>query len=261
MVLAHCTIPLAMTDDLRLDTHFESGTGVAIKGYLREEDVTIFRLSADLKNYFVSDGKINCSPERKYVGINLSPLSLIELYGNISNGILRKHAELIQSIMDKTKLPAILIPHVIAPWDSDNDHSYMKKVISFIDSEHKNNIILTYPNSFFEAKEFLRQCRMLVAARMHCAINAMTECIPTILLSYSTKSIGIAELVYGNDNWVISLKENNYAVIDKAYEMSKNCDFITSYLFDRMSVLKNINNYDLNRNSIDRLRNIMTRNG
>ncbi|MBQ3798634.1 MAG: hypothetical protein II842_20540 [Butyrivibrio sp.] len=58
MVLAHCTIPLAMTRDQRLDTHFESGTGVAIKGYLREEDVTVFRLSADLKNFFVSDGKI-----------------------------------------------------------------------------------------------------------------------------------------------------------------------------------------------------------
>ena len=58
MVLAHCTIPLAMTGDIRLDTHFESGTGVAIKGYLREEDVTIFRLSADLKSFFVSDGKI-----------------------------------------------------------------------------------------------------------------------------------------------------------------------------------------------------------
>ncbi len=58
VVLAHCTIPLAMTKDLRLDTHFESGTGIAIKGYLREEDVTIFRLSADLKNFFVSDGKI-----------------------------------------------------------------------------------------------------------------------------------------------------------------------------------------------------------
>ncbi len=58
VVLAHCTIPLAMTKDLRLDTHFESGTGIAIKGYLREEDVTIFRLSADLKSFFVSDGKI-----------------------------------------------------------------------------------------------------------------------------------------------------------------------------------------------------------
>ncbi|MDC7292104.1 hypothetical protein NXH67_01045 [Butyrivibrio sp. DSM 10294] len=58
VVLAHCTVPLAMTKDLRLDTHFESGTGVAIKGYLKEQDVTIFRLSADLKHYYVSDGTI-----------------------------------------------------------------------------------------------------------------------------------------------------------------------------------------------------------
>ncbi len=58
VVLAHCTIPLAMTDKLRLDTHFESGTGIAVKGYLREEDVTIFRISADLKRFFVSDGTI-----------------------------------------------------------------------------------------------------------------------------------------------------------------------------------------------------------
>ncbi len=57
-VLAHCTIPLSMTDNLRLDTHFESGTGVAIKGFLKEGDVTVFRMSADLKNYFVSDGEI-----------------------------------------------------------------------------------------------------------------------------------------------------------------------------------------------------------
>ncbi len=58
VVLAHCTIPLSMTEELRLDTHFESGTGVAIKGELKEGDVTVFRLSADLKNYFVGDGEI-----------------------------------------------------------------------------------------------------------------------------------------------------------------------------------------------------------
>ncbi len=57
-VLAHCTIPLSMTEELKLDTHFESGTGVAIKGYLKKGAVTVFRLSADLKNYFVSDGEI-----------------------------------------------------------------------------------------------------------------------------------------------------------------------------------------------------------
>jgi L-fucose isomerase-like protein len=31
---------------------------VAIKGYLKKGAVTVFRLSADLKNYFVSDGEI-----------------------------------------------------------------------------------------------------------------------------------------------------------------------------------------------------------
>ena len=58
IVFAHCTIPTRMLDHYKLDTHFESGIGVAIKGYLKETDVTIFRLSSDLKRYFVSNGKI-----------------------------------------------------------------------------------------------------------------------------------------------------------------------------------------------------------
>ncbi len=57
-VLAHCTIPLSMTERFRLDTHFESGTGIAVKGVLAEGDVTIFRISADLEHFFVSNGKI-----------------------------------------------------------------------------------------------------------------------------------------------------------------------------------------------------------
>ena len=58
VVFAHCTLPLAMTERFTLDTHFESGTGIAVKGYLKETDVTVLRISADLKNFFVSDGKI-----------------------------------------------------------------------------------------------------------------------------------------------------------------------------------------------------------
>ncbi len=57
-VLAHCTIPLSMTEKFRLDTHFESGTGLAVKGELTTGDVTVFRMSADLEHFFVSDGRI-----------------------------------------------------------------------------------------------------------------------------------------------------------------------------------------------------------
>ena len=56
--LAHCTCPFDMISSFKYDTHFESGIGVAIKGEFFEKDVTIFRLSSDLKRFYVGEGKI-----------------------------------------------------------------------------------------------------------------------------------------------------------------------------------------------------------
>ncbi len=56
MILAHCTLPFDMVTDYHLDTHFESGIGVAIKGYLKEDKVTIFKVSKNLKDYYVTTG-------------------------------------------------------------------------------------------------------------------------------------------------------------------------------------------------------------
>ena len=58
MVLAHCTLPLDMVSDYKLDTHFESGIGVAVRGKLKEGTITIFKLSRNLRDYYVSTGKI-----------------------------------------------------------------------------------------------------------------------------------------------------------------------------------------------------------
>jgi L-fucose isomerase-like protein len=58
IILAHCTLPLNMPDEFYLKTHFESGLGVGIKGNIREGEATIFKLSGDGKNYFVSSGEI-----------------------------------------------------------------------------------------------------------------------------------------------------------------------------------------------------------
>ena len=58
MVFAHCTLPLNMTSSFALTTHYESGIGVAVKGEMKEDVVTIFKLSRNLKDYFVTTGKI-----------------------------------------------------------------------------------------------------------------------------------------------------------------------------------------------------------
>lgn len=54
VVLAHCTVPLGMTEDYVLDTHFESSIGVGIHGEIRPGQATIFKLNSNLKDYFVS---------------------------------------------------------------------------------------------------------------------------------------------------------------------------------------------------------------
>lgn len=58
VVFAHCTLPLDMTESYKFDTHFESGKGVAVKGEMKKGAVTVLRLSADLKHYFLSGGEI-----------------------------------------------------------------------------------------------------------------------------------------------------------------------------------------------------------
>lgn len=58
IILAHCTLPLNMPDKFCLKTHFESGIGVGIKGDIKEGEATIFKLSGDGKEYFVSGGEI-----------------------------------------------------------------------------------------------------------------------------------------------------------------------------------------------------------
>ena len=58
VVLAHCTMPYDMAESYSYDTHFESGIGVAVKGELREQPVTILRLAKDLKTYWIAEGQI-----------------------------------------------------------------------------------------------------------------------------------------------------------------------------------------------------------
>ena len=56
ILMAHCTIPFNMVDSYELDTHFESGIGVGIRGFMKEGPVTIFKLSGDLARCFVEEG-------------------------------------------------------------------------------------------------------------------------------------------------------------------------------------------------------------
>ena len=58
MLFAHCTIPFNMVERYVLDTHFESGIGVGIRGYMKEGPVTIFKVSGNLERHFIEEGEL-----------------------------------------------------------------------------------------------------------------------------------------------------------------------------------------------------------
>lgn len=58
ILFAHCTIPFDMVCRYELDTHFESGIGVVIRGYVPEGPVTVCKLSGDLSRCFVAEGEL-----------------------------------------------------------------------------------------------------------------------------------------------------------------------------------------------------------
>lgn len=58
ILFAHCTIPFDMVQHYELDTHYESGIGVGIRGHVQEGPVTILKLSGDLSRCFVAEGEL-----------------------------------------------------------------------------------------------------------------------------------------------------------------------------------------------------------
>jgi len=65
LILAHCTVPLNLTEGHTLHSHFESGLGVALRGKIPPGPCTVFKIGADGRDYFVSRGEIIENLERE----------------------------------------------------------------------------------------------------------------------------------------------------------------------------------------------------
>ncbi|NLW17504.1 MAG: hypothetical protein GX033_07695 [Firmicutes bacterium] len=64
LIVAHCTVPLTITDSYTLHTHFESDLGIGVRGKIRSGRCTVFKLSSDCSQFFVSGGEIVDNLER-----------------------------------------------------------------------------------------------------------------------------------------------------------------------------------------------------
>jgi polysaccharide pyruvyl transferase WcaK-like protein len=194
---------------------------------------------------YVVASEIQAPPRRQEgaltIGINLSPLSSVYSHFSMKEAI-HKQALTIEHIVRSTKARILLQPHVICGWnEGDDDLRYLRKIKNAISHEYTSYVqLFEEDHGFVGAKRELAKCDMVIAARMHCAINALSSQVPTILVSYSNKSVGMADYIYGHRDWLVSVNDfnNTELVLSKVHGMITQNDRIRSHLADRISVVR-----------------------
>lgn len=135
------------------------------------------------------------------IGINVSPL--VEKH---NPKITEATKNFIRYVIENTTLNILLIPHVVE--FGNNDFDYM---MPFFD-EFKNSGRIAIVSSKLNAKQYkgiIAKLRLFIGARTHATIAAYSSGVPTFVLGYSVKSRGIANDLFGNEDYVSDIRNIN----------------------------------------------------
>ncbi len=169
------------------------------------------------------------------VGINLSTLIVGAEYGEGLHGkVVSSYKYMLDRILDSTPLDIVLIPHVM----KRKDLEILEELYGFYVNNSRVHLISNENHTAPELKYLISNCRFFVGARTHATIAAYSSCVPTLVLGYSTKSIGIAKDLFGTtEGYVISVQklENKEALWEQFFNILKNEEKIKSHLNDIMS--------------------------
>lgn len=202
---------------------------------------------------------VQCESEakEKVLGINLSPLSNRYLnYTKTNDEWICAWAQVVKKIYEELMFDkVILIPHVVIPsYANDDDYAYLKKLCEELSANGVKVDFVSDNAGFLGVKKHLIKCSLILSARMHCSVNAITCGVPTVFLSYSPKSVGMCNHVYGNDKMFFDMNDlisDADSAISKLRKISQHTDEIKQYLKnknlslyeDACSVAKNIEKF------------------
>ena len=160
------------------------------------------------------------------LAINVSPLSIYSICGDNYNDFLKYKLLILESIrklLENSRLHIMLVPHVV-PFDEEtnDDYKFLSDLHNLLREHHKRVKLLPRDLGAAQTKAVLAQCDGVIAARMHCCIAALSSGVPTILIQYSSKALGMARYVYGNDEWCLHLKDLTPSLLKEKFDLLLN---------------------------------------
>lgn len=233
---------------------YKKHLGSITKIVAREQDTVDYLASIGIVDNVISlaDPAFSVAPEitrsskpenrQLTIGINLSPLSTQYCGLSVADAI-KSQARSIERIIREYDAKISLLPHVVCDFNpSDNDLSYLRSVKQEIAEPLRTNVHLIESDpGFIGIKKVLVECDLVIAARMHCAINAITAHVPTLLLSYSQKAMGMSEFVYGDRSMVMELRDfNERTVLESIRRIIDRREVIAKELEARVKIIQGL---------------------
>ena len=157
--------------------------------------------------------------ENNVVGINVSPL--VQSLQNSENDIvLKNYINLIDFIIKETDMNVALIPHVVI--EKNDDRTPL--AVLYHHFKDTNRVMYINEDASLNAQELkyvISKCRFFVGARTHATIAAYSQQVPTLVLGYSIKALGIAKDIFGShEDYVVPVQ--NLKLKNELIEAFKN---------------------------------------
>jgi polysaccharide pyruvyl transferase WcaK-like protein len=213
----------------------EKNTVVYLKSIGIEKNVLF---SPDPAFFVAPEIKKNDFLNKHIIGLNLSPLSAQYQYSSMKSAWDNQIQTIIQ-LIQVLNVDILLLPHVISFNKMDNDLWYLNELYHKIPSKYLSKIhLINSDPGFIDLKQEIIKCDMVIASRMHCAINAISTNVPALFLSYSEKAIGMSRLIYNSHNAVVALSEfensNKIITLLKHWNHKLNLEEIKEFSFDKI---------------------------
>lgn len=130
--------------------------------------------------------------------INLSPLVLRR-----QKGLMEHFVQAAHQLLQHTQA-LLLLPHVTMP--SDDDRVALTALMSHLTPEEQLRVCRPKDSlNAAQLKYLIAQCTVLVCTRTHASIAGYSTGVPTLVVGYSVKSLGIARDLNMED-WVLPLE-------------------------------------------------------
>lgn len=140
------------------------------------------------------------------VGINTSHF-VSQLSASANSGI-QNYINLINWILNETDMEIAFVPHVVFPEDpGNNDLLDIQKLTNLLPASDRI-MVLDGKYNCCQLKSLISKCRFFVGARTHATIAAYSTGVPTLVVGYSTKSIGIARDLFGTEEGYVCSVQN-----------------------------------------------------